>query len=507
MKNIEYARGILMKHWFLILLTTVIVAAGAVVGTKLQPATPPYYSSFARLQFANPASLADKYVLTVLADGISDAVLSPVATKYDGLTVALLQSKATVTPEGNTVQIRVTVRDSNADRAASLANDIAASLITYENQSVAQEYQPAEQLLMGQITDVQTQIGTLQQRLDALAPGDSQRPALEAQLIGLRERESLLQYSLTTAQVGQSTAGNPLHVVLPAVPGILPTQSNALDKSLIAVALLFGFFAGLGLALLRDRLDQRVRSPKQISEQLGWPDLTPRRAGEATNAANGAGAPARSLATGLDLLGLDRPLRAIAVTGARPGDAASTASSTAAAEMARALAVSGKQVILVDASLRHPSQRDRFGVAATSGFTDALLALASGKPAHDVLPAYLAAPADATLRTLRVMPAGTTAPDPEALLRTQAAADLCAALASSGADLVIFDVADTEDAAVLAAQTDGVLIAVSATTAQRNKLAQTRDILTESSARVLGFVDIDQPLATDVAASYVMQKA
>src|SRR5207302_10027770 len=77
----------------------------------------------------------------------------------------------------------------------------------------------------------------------------------------------------------------------------------------------------------------------------------------------------RSLAANLQFAYADRQLQTIGVTSAAAGEG----KSTTVANLAVALAQSGRRVIVVDADLRRPGQHTLFGLGREDGLADLLL--------------------------------------------------------------------------------------------------------------------------------------
>ncbi len=76
----------------------------------------------------------------------------------------------------------------------------------------------------------------------------------------------------------------------------------------------------------------------------------------------------RALRTNLLFSSVDRAIHALVVSSAAPGEG----KSTAAANLAVALAQGGQRTVLVDCDLRKPSQHTLWGLANESGLTTML---------------------------------------------------------------------------------------------------------------------------------------
>jgi capsular exopolysaccharide synthesis family protein len=138
------------------------------------------------------------------------------------------------------------------------------------------------------------------------------------------------------------------------------------------ICLLCGSAAGAALAYISDLLDDRFRSPDELSEELGGQVLAvirPLPLGPSNLVAD-ADAPEmeafRTLRTTLTFSGDCR--RRIVVTSAEPGDGKTTVISHVAASYALA----GKRTLLIDADLRKPGLSNLFKVRGLPGLSDIL---------------------------------------------------------------------------------------------------------------------------------------
>jgi len=141
----------------------------------------------------------------------------------------------------------------------------------------------------------------------------------------------------------------------------------------------FGFIIGVAAAFLLEALDTKIRSESEIERELGLPLLArlpgPSRRLRGSKLAmiddpTSAEADAvRRLATTIEFSNPDHPSQTIMVTGAMQGEG----KSTTAANLAVALARSGRSVVVVDLDLRQPSIATLFDLSRFTGLTNVVM--------------------------------------------------------------------------------------------------------------------------------------
>ncbi len=185
----------------------------------------------------------------------------------------------------------------------------------------------------------------------------------------------------------------------------------------------------------------------------------------------------RALRTNLEFSNLDKSLRALVVTSA----SAEEGKSTTLANLAVAIAQGGKQVILVDADLRRPTQHQLFGLKNIPGLTDMVRdeTLLANPPLQDT-----------DVPNLKVLTSGQLPPNPAEILGSKRMTAILAALLER-ADMVLLDappVLAVTDAAVLANKVDGVLLIASAGKTKRDNAKKAQAQLEKVNARIVGAV-------------------
>lgn len=295
----------------------------------------------------------------------------------------------------------------------------------------------------------------------------------------VREVESLADsgdVSVTLVPLGNAVL--PREPVSPNVP---------LNLTLGAV---IGVFLGLLYAFISNRLDRRIRSADEIRSTFHVPVLgalptDDRLTGQRNIIETGLlsehehdtySEALREVRTNLSFVSRDAPPRAIVVTGPLLQEGASSIT----ANLAVAIASTGRDVVVVDGNLREPVMTDIFELAPAMGLTDVLLGraqLTEVLRVHDVHP------------RLQVLTAGQKVPNQVELLSSQAMRRLLEVLVEDA--LVLIDappILSVTDAALLAASADGVIVVATPGRTTQDHLAEALDSLGHVHGTVLGVV-------------------
>ena len=186
----------------------------------------------------------------------------------------------------------------------------------------------------------------------------------------------------------------------------------------------------------------------------------------------------RSLAANLQFAYADRQLQAIGITSATQGEG----KSTTVANLAVALAQTGRSVIVVDADLRRPGQHTLFGLNRDAGLANVLKGDTAGLPLQD------------TVATgVRVLTSGPLPSNPLEVLASRGFDQLLALLRAE-ADFVLVDTPPAgalADVAVVAPRLEGMLLVVSAGKTKRDLARRAREQLERVNANLLGVVLTD----------------
>ena len=258
----------------------------------------------------------------------------------------------------------------------------------------------------------------------------------------------------------------------------------SLPLCLVAGAFL-GLLGGVAVAFLKDGLDDRFRSSKEVENTLNTPILATvpaleRPAGSkqrlaATTLSQG-GEAFRTMRTILQPGVRSGKLRSIAVTSAVPGDG----KSLMLANTAVAFSQTGLNVLVIDADMRRPVGHELFGVTERTGLGEIL----SGEGSLSELAVMT------EHRNLSFLPAGRHVSNPAELLQSSRfKALLDEAKQSYG--IVLIDVGPAlavADPIVVGQHVDGMLFVTRITKDRKGQAASAVERLRSGGVRVLGTI-------------------
>jgi Mrp family chromosome partitioning ATPase len=510
--------SIARRQRWVIVEAVVVVALLAGIFAALQPAS---YRATARVLLRaddlNEADSnayyydADRYV-AIQSDIVkSRDVMVAAAEDLGRDSAAGLARKVSVSQKASTDILEISATDGRPEVARDIANGVATAYIDNRTEDAIGNLEEVSVQLEQQLASLQAQIGDYDARI-------AQR-ASEAAFTGGARRDEVLEAARSAASLQYQTVFARQQEIqvdlglkrsgatLLAEAGT-PTRPTGTGPARSAVfGGVVGLVLGLGVALLREQLDDRLKSRSELERVTALPVLAelpvdPPSAKGAFLATRDAplsplAEATRSLRTSLHFIALDEPLRRIVVTSASPGEGKSLVASNIAVAYAQA----GVRTILVSADLRRPGLERLFDVPPHARGLSDLIADAAGDRArtahngHGVATAPFASRLrEAVLATdepnLRLLPAGSIPPNPSELLASPHATEVLDALGEE-AEVVVIDTPPTlpvTDAAVLAAKSDGVVLVAVPGETVRGSATRARETLDAPQVRLLGLV-------------------
>jgi exopolysaccharide transport family protein len=256
------------------------------------------------------------------------------------------------------------------------------------------------------------------------------------------------------------------------------------------LALLIGLALGIALTGFFEHMDNTLRTPEDVKEQLGLPFLgmvpdvgaksasnSPRPSPLILKNPHSAVAEAyRVLRTNLIFSSAEVRGRAIVVSSANPGEG----KTTTVANLASSLALNGAKVLAVDADLRRPTMHQHFGIPKTPGLSDLIVGKCQASQAIQAT----------RFKGLQVLPCGYVPPNPAELLGSAAMKQVADALRSHY-DWVLIDtppILAMADTPVLCPLVEGVILVVGAEVSGRPAIHRAIDQIMSVGGKVVGVV-------------------
>ena len=484
----------LVRRWAIpVVLITLVGGVVAYAVTKRM--TPIYQAQATVLVVAGPQQAGANAGVALSNDQVTTTAASlmtepPILQRVIGelklsTTTDQLAREVTATPITNAQLVNVTVQNPDPALATRIANTLSSDFVDQVTSQNTQRVNLAGAALEAQIKSL---AATVTSENIALAKAQAQNQDTTLLTAEIANNSSLLTTLETNYDTFKTTQAQNLETVSIAAPASQPTKPSSPVLALdLALGLIAGLLVGLGIAALAEYLDQGLSTEEDVRERLGVPCLAiiPR-----FNA--GAGARRdhrheerareayRRLRTNLLFSELDKPLKSIVVTSARPGEG----KTRTASNLGVSLASTEKSVLIVDADMHRPNQHRVFHKPITMGLSEMLLAAAP--EGHPVLNGRN----DTTYANLSVLTSGVLPPNPSELLASKRTELLIHGL-EKVRDVLVIDTPPAQaltDALSVAAHSSGVILVVESGKTNATQARAVIDSIQNVGARVLGIV-------------------
>lgn len=244
-----------------------------------------------------------------------------------------------------------------------------------------------------------------------------------------------------------------------------------------------GLFIGYLITILLALLDRRIRTPEDVEAHSPVPlvavlpqsDMIGRELLDAGDGDFRAEEALRKLRTNLMYANVDHELKICVVSSPNSNEG----KTSVAIQLAKVLAASGENVVLVDADLRRPTVDSCLHIKSPIGLSQVL---AGTIPVEQAV-------VTTEEPGLFVLPAGHVPPNPSELLSSKRMEALTQAL--SRESIVIFDappLLPVTDAAILSRIADGMLLVVSSGKTKTDEMALALDAVAQAGGKTLGIV-------------------
>lgn len=468
-----YTRPVVYESSALVLIEKAGENSLANEGVKVERLQEDYYQT--QYEILQSRSLADR-----VAKKLNIADNPEFAQSPDP--VGALQSRIRIQPVRRSRLVKITAQSSNPAMAATMANVLANEFIAQNEEGrlfLAREVlrsleksgpvsvqslpavvnNPLIQELKTNLAKLRAQRAELSHRYKAVHPEMLQLNAQISETEDQLAKEMDYISKSVKLQLSRPLEGNNVRIVDMARAPRLPVSPR--KRRNMAFGVLFGLWAGFGLAFIIARLDSTVRSREDLGKWVKIPFLGSVRkvapSGHAyfrrtwTGPASHGAEAFRTLRAAVSVrLGKTPNSSAVMVTSSVQGEG----KSFICANLARCFAQTGERVLLIDGDLRHPSQHGFFGVNTERGLNSYL--------ADDIPPNHCVA--DTGIPNLKLMPGGNMLADPTELLNETRLRSLLH-WARGDFDRIIVDsppLLPVADALLWGAHVDGIVLVVRA---------------------------------------------
>jgi len=529
----DYFRIIVRNIWIILILVAVAVG-GAYYYTDRQPRI---YQSQATLLFSTPSggSTADLFseiyvgqsqLKTMVQMIKGEPILTSVSSRMN-VPVGSLRAGISAAQMGDTQLVSVTYTSTDPAQAQRVLNAVADDFSQYII-NLYMGFTPEKLVALDeQITSIKLELEKSQQELDDLIARASPTPVpvpegeetatvtiavppKAGELEAARAKLAFYQNSYLSLLARRESAKRAQiegisQVTVYERASLSTTPISPRTSLNLAMAAVLGLFLGIGVAFLRDYLDDTVKTEEDVEKMMkglpvlgavpvipkngegkngsgsartarGLPETSYPRLAVADNPKSAVAEGFRTLRTNLQFLSADRPLRTLVISSSAPSEG----KSTVAVNLAISMAQMDQRVILVDCDLRRPTLHRTFGLNSSPGLCNFLAGKAK---LEEIL-------RESSIPGLRLITAGPVPPMPAELLGSHRMKELLATLAEQ-ADTVIIDTPPSiavTDATLLSVISDGVILVVSCGKTTRDQAKTALLTLEKAGVTPLGVV-------------------
>ena len=351
---------------------------------------------------------------------------------------------------------------------------------------------------------LESRLGSLDKTIADLRLQTEKYPKLEAEqarltaTVGTMQRTfDNLQSEYQLARIAESVDAGRVQSIDEATLPTFAVSPNR--KRAIIYSVLMGLLLGLGLAFALDRLDDSVKSPDELRDQMELPmlGLIPairaergsRRSADATvgrlithvDPRSPVAEAYRSMRTNLAFARAQQSPQAIVVASPGPSDG----KSTTVANLAITFAQQGQRTLLIDADLRRAVLDKAFNAPRSPGLTEVII----GEATLDQVVHKTEVP------NLSILASGRFPPNPAELLGSARMQEILHE-AKARFDVILLDsppLLAVTDAAVLSTMVDGVVLVIRTQRTKRDAVRRALGHVRSVRGRLLGAVlnDVD----------------
>jgi len=393
-----------------------------------------------------------------------------------------LAKRVQIAAVGRTNIVSVTVRSSDPQQAADVANTLADSYVTWSRDYKRESLRAAIDEVESRLEEARAEVIALSELIER----EGETANLTSELTIATTSYTTLSSQLENLKVSEQLEVGSGRVVGPAMANAQPVAPTPMRDGILGLGV--GLVFGLGMAFVYEQLDTTIRTAEDVAPLYGAPILgiipaERAKAGEKRRLTiiSSPDSPAaeayRGLRHSLDFAHARDNVKTLLVGSAEPSEG----KSTVAANLAASLAQSGKRVVLIDCDFRLPTTQQFFAVKNEVGLAEVLTGT---HPLGEALQQHHA------ISNLKVITAGTAPQNTSELLGSSRMRRIVE-LTAADADWVILDsppILAIADTSALVRWADSVLIVSKGGSSTREAANRARETLDNVGAKIIGTV-------------------
>ena len=486
----EYIAILRARKWSILLVTALVI--GATLGFSFSQT--PLYTAKAKVLVSGPGSQTTFINLETEREVAGSQPVAALVQEDLDLDQSLdtLLTRVDVSGITETEVLEINYTSPDPEEAQGVANSFAENYLEHRRNEALEVVLDDQEALQQRIDNASQQLTDLSVDLDEAVESEDQALAttLENQRSILIARLGVLQQQLDDLQTQRSATIPRGQVIETAELPSSPSSPNFTTNGVLAA--LLGIALGVGLAFLRERLDDRFRGKGDLERLIDAPVLAtiPRFRSQRKTSSPGplafrtprgpAAEAYRGLRTNVQFLSLQRGTKSFLVT----SPSAAEGKTSTAVNLAAVMAQAGSRVVLVSADLRRPTLEGHF--SAPSERTNRGLSTwltTTGNEVWDLLE-------DPGIDNIRILPCGPIPANPAELLSSPRLPTLIEFL-EANSDFVLFDsppVLAVADASIIASAVGGALLVVDARNTHRTEALHARQEIERIGGVIVGTV-------------------
>ncbi|HEX6579552.1 MAG TPA: polysaccharide biosynthesis tyrosine autokinase [Actinomycetota bacterium] len=481
----EFMGTVLRRKWLVLGVAIVVVALAAAYSYS----RPKVFSSTASV-VARPIRVqptdedpSDNLNMLTEAQMVRSTPVADIARTLIGRPQDLqdMLRRVTVTIPENTEILQISYTDSTPKRAQSGAQAFADGYLQFKGELARDGIDEDAARIQAEIDQLDLAMRQLEIDMQGMEEGSPELAAAESDRVSLEDTRLGLRNQLVTTIISSRDPGEVL--IAAERPSSAISPKHQVD---LALGVLLGIAAGMALASVRERMQDRIETPATLRNVLRAPTLgaipdsqllrgdLPRLVTIDERRSSPAEA-YRALRANVLAAARDAKARTILVTSALEGEG----KTTTAVNLAVALAQVGKSVVLISADLRFPRVHVLLGIGNEQGLGQVL------QGSIELRDALVETP----IQNLKVLPTGPVTADdePVELLQSDRMVDVIRGCRQ--ADVVIVDappIGPVADSLMLVDLLDAVIVVADAQEGTRARVAEARHQLAQVGGNILG---------------------